>query len=46
MSQPERYQIRACKTAARRMPGARLVQFDIANDLAVLQAPCVDAPRP
>jgi hypothetical protein len=42
VSHPARYQIRV-KTAARECP-ATLVQFDVANDLALLQAPCVDAP--
>src|SRR5688572_19033502 len=41
VSHPARYRIRV-KTAARECP-ASLVQFDVANDLAVLQASCVDA---
>jgi hypothetical protein len=42
VSHPTRYQIRV-KTPLREC-AAKLVQFDIANDLAVLNAPCVDAP--
>ena len=41
VSHPTRYQVRV-KTATRECP-ASLVQFDIANDLAVLRAPCVEA---
>jgi hypothetical protein len=42
VSHPKRHQVRI-RTAAREC-AATLVQFDVANDLAVLQAPCVDGP--